>query len=382
MRPLHELKVLILHPFFNFYGGAEYLTSVVARDIFPQAKIYTFSYKDSVIKEMGIDPNRITTPMGNGILSSLYRQMTPLYPAMIDTLSVDSYDLVLSFSYGYVHGVVTGQRQPHFAYIQTPMRLLWLNESEFYWYNNAPIVKDIYRSILSWQRVWDRQAATRPDYLVANSGEVSKRINAFWKRDAAVIHPPVDTAFYNPKKPVVKEEYFITHSRLVRYKKIDILIEACRQQKKKLIVVGDGPDYPRLKAAAKGSKDIQFTGYVIHEEKRELLQKAQGFLFAAHEDFGIAPVEALASGTPVLAYGAGGVIETISRDTGMFYHEQTIDSVIETLPQFQKFSEKVNPNDLYGQASLFSKENFIQNYTSFISEKTDEFFAKGPPLIV
>lgn len=382
MLSLQEQKVLLLHPFLNFYGGAEYLLSVVANKIFPQSSIYTFSYRDEILREMGISKERIVSPFGSGVASSFYSQMTPLYPALIDTLSLDEYDLVLSFSYGYVHGVVTGHEQPHISYIQTPMRLLWLHESDYYWYDKMPLVREVYRSILAWQRVWDRQAATRPDYLLSNSQTVQKRIQTFWGREAAVVYPPVDTDFYQPPNSIKKEEYFVTHSRLVRYKNIDILIDACRSHHKKLMIIGDGPDYKRLKRSAKGSSDITFTGYISHEEKRNILQKARGFLFAAEEDFGIAPVEALAAGTPVLAFGKGGVLETVTPDTGMFFKEQRADSVAASLSGFSTFTEKVSRAVLLAQAAKFSQEHFITSYLDNIKKNVSDFLTNGPPVIV
>lgn len=381
MRALHEQRVLLIHPFFNFYGGAEYLLSVVAKEIVPSADILTFSYNNAVLAEMGIQKSRVRAPLGGGLLSKLYRQATPIYPALIDTLSLNEYDTVLSFSYGYVHGVVTSHTQLHVSYIQTPMRLLWLKESEHYGYDKVPFVRSIYRNILAWQRVWDRQAAMRPDYLLSNSKEVSNRISTFWNRESSVIYPPVDTDFYLPASNVVKGDYFITHSRLVRYKRIDLLIEACLEQKKKLVIIGDGPDYAHLKKVAKGSPDIIFTGHVSHEEKRDLLQKAKGFLFAAYEDFGIAPVEALAAGLPVLAFGKGGALETITPDTGIYFKDQTAESISQQLPLFEKFVGQVNKEVLKHQAEKFSKQKFVSSYTQEVTAKAKDFEANGPPII-
>ncbi|MCC7303987.1 glycosyltransferase [bacterium] len=381
MRPLHEQRVLLLHPFLNFYGGAEYLLSVVAKEIFPNASIMTFSNNDAVLRQMGISSNRVVPLLGKGIGSRLYKQITPLYPSLVDTTGLGEFDIVLSFSYAYVHGFVTSHNQLHISHIQTPMRLLWLKESEHYVYDKIPLIREVYRSILAWQRVWDKQASTRPDYLLANSREVSNRISTFWGRPSDIVYPPVDTDFYLPTEPVRKEEYYITHSRLVRYKRIDILIDACIAQKKKLVVVGDGPEYKKLVNYAKNSPDIVFTGYLSHTQKRELLQKANGFLFAAHEDFGIVPIEALAAGTPVLAFGRGGALETVTPDTGMFFKQQTADSISSQLPLFEKFVTQVNREVLKHQAEKFSKQSFIKNYTRQISEKAKDFEKNGPPVV-
>lgn len=375
-----EKRVLILHPFLNYYGGAESQLQLVANHLYPQADLFTFSYNPKILEFMGIEEKRIISPFGKGLLSHLYRQMTPLYPSLVDTLSFEKYDLILSFSYAYVHGLVTPHTVPHISYIQTPMRLLWLQESDYYIYNKIPLVKQVYQTILTWQRIWDQQAAMRPDYLLANSLEVQKRIEVFWRRPSAVLHPPVDTSFYTPRGPQKKDDYFVTHGRLVRYKRVDILIQACLQAKQRLKIIGSGPEYNSLKKVAKGSSDIEFIGQATHEEKRALLQQAKGYLFAAYEDFGIAPVEALASGTPVLAFGKGGAVETLTPDTGMFFKEQTSESVRGQLGHFEEFAAQVNQNILLKQASKFSKERFIEEYTRTVDERVDRFSKEGPPL--
>jgi len=381
MVPLHKAKVLVLHPFLNFYGGAEYLLRVVVNEVVPQADIFTFSYRPAVLKEAEIDEKRIISPFGKSLLARAYRQMTPLYPSLMDTQAFDGYDVVLSFSYAYTHGLVTDNRTPHIAHIETPMRLLWLGASEYYWYDKVLLVRELYRSILAWQRVWDRQAATRPDYMLVNSKEVQQRVKAFWGRETEVVHPPVDTEYYRPAETVKKEDYFVTHSRLVEHKRIDVLIKTCTLAHKKLLVVGDGPSYKKLKRVANGSSDIVFTGYVSHSEKRDLAQKAKGFLFAADEDFGIAPVEALASGTPVLAYGNGGVLETITPDCGMLVKEQTAEAFSHAIDEFEAFAGQVSPKILFQQADRFSKKNFMQRYTESVEQKRLDFEQDGPPVL-
>jgi glycosyltransferase involved in cell wall biosynthesis len=381
MVPLHNARVLVLHPFLNFYGGSEYLLSVVVNEIVPQADIFTFSYRDSVIAETKIDRKRIISPFGDGLLARMYRQLTPLYPSLMDTQAFDGYDVVLSFSYAYVHGLVTSHRVPHVSYIHSPLRLLWMGFSDYYRYGKIPIVRNIYNSILSWQRIWDQQAATRPDYLLASSKEVQNRIRAFWSREAEVLHPPVDTDLYAKDMPSTKEDYFVTSARLVEYKRIDLLIQACLAARKKLVVIGDGPMYKKLKRIAAGSPDITFTGYLSPEDNRKVVQKAKGYLYAAEEDFGISLVESLAAGTPVLTYGKGGAIETVTPDCGILVKEQSVESFSQALDEFERFAVQVSPKILQRQAAKFSRQNFVAQYTSTIARNRQEFEEKGAPVL-
>lgn len=381
MVPLHEAKVLVLHPFLNFYGGSEYLLNVVVNNIVPQADIFALSFRNSVLAEAKIDRKRIISPFGDGLAARLYRQLTPLYPSLIDTQVFDGYDVVLSFSYAYVHGLVTSYRVPHISYIHSPLRLLWMGFSDYYWYSKVPGVKYVYNSILSWQRIWDQQAAMRPDHLLSSSKEVQQRIRAFWGRESEILYPPVDTDLYAKDLPSAKEDYFATSARLVEYKRVDILIQACLAARKKLVVIGDGPLYKKLKQLAGGSPDITFSGYLTPEENRKVVQKAKGYLYAAEEDFGISMVEALAAGTPVLAYGKGGALETITPDCGILVKEQTVEAFTQALGEFEKFAVQVSPKILQRQAEKFSKQSFIEQYLSVIEGNRRGFEQKGPPVL-
>lgn len=379
MRSLHEAKILLVAPFLNYYGGAEYLFGVVANELFPNADIFTFSYKKKVLDFIGIERERVRTPFANGLMSAIYRELTPLYPAIIDSQNFGEYDIVISFSYGYVHGIVTTQNQLHVSYVHTPMRLLWLGDSERYWYDKFPGVREIYHSILTWQRLWDTQAAMRPDYLLANSGDVATRIKAFWNRKAEVLYPPVDVDFYTRSEVnTEKGDYFITHSRLVKYKKIDLLIKSMKLLKKNLVIVGTGPDERRLRAIAGNSEYIRFTGYVTHEQKRELLRKSRGFLFAAYEDFGIAPIEAMAAGIPVYVYEKGGVLETVNENCGRFFPEQTVESFCDHFYEFEEFAKSVDTKKIQEHAKIFNKEVFIKEFGQKIEEYWQSFQQEIP----
>jgi glycosyltransferase involved in cell wall biosynthesis len=211
--------------------------------------------------------------------------------------------------------------------------------------------------------MWDKQAATRPDKLLANSFTVQSRIDKFWGLPSEVVNPPVDVSFYSENLAnAKKEEYYIFHSRLVRYKRTDLLIEAAKLSNKKLKIIGDGPDYKRLRSIAGNSGNIEFVGNSSEVEKRTLLQNALGFVYASEEDFGIAPVEAMAAGLPIYALDAGGVKETVTSAEGMFFEQQSATEIANGWSRFEEFAGQINPENQIKRATLFTKEKFIAGY--------------------
>lgn len=379
---LTDLKVLIVHPFMNYYGGAEYMLHVIANELFPNADILTLAADESVVAETNIRPERIKTPARN-IFHTFFRPGTLFYPAIVDSWQPNaSYDLVLSLSYAYVHGIVTAHTQPHISYIHSPMRLLWMNESEYYGYNNVPLVRELYRSILTSQRLWDVQAAARPDYLVSSSQEVQRRVSSFWGRASDIISPPVDIDFFSQGTvDVQKEDYYVTHSRLVRFKRVDILIDLFKQLKQKLVILGDGPEYRKLKRIAGEGNDIVFMGHVADAAtRRTLLQKARGYVYASFEDFGISPVEAMAAGLPVFAYGRGGVAETVNKDSGILVPEQSTAAFLNGWNDFQQCITNFDYKKSFSHLGTFSRAHFLSAFKNYIGQKIQEFTASGPPV--
>lgn len=296
---------------------------------------------------------------------SNHRKFLQLFPLAIEQLDLSDYDLVLSSSASVAKGVLTGQNQLHICYCHSPMRYAWdlyhqyLNDAKFKglksWYA---------KRVLNKIRIWDVINTNRVDHLIANSNYISKRIQKVYRRKSHVIYPPVDVEKFGLETN--KENYYITASRLVPYKKIDIIVEAfSKLPNEKLLVIGNGPEMNTIKQ--KATKNIEILGHISNKEMIQYMQKAKGFIFAAEEDFGIVPVEAQACGTPVLAFGKGGALETIQENvSGSFFYEQTPSGVIDGLKEFNKLSfdyNKVRENSI-----KFSKERFEVEYENLVND--------------
>ncbi len=295
----------------------------------------------------------------------LYRYYLPLLPWAIERFDLGDFNLILSSSHAVAKGIKKREDQLHICYCHTPMRYAWDLEDQYL--DSLKFgQKFLARSVLRALRKWDRNSSSRVDHFVANSHYVADRIERCYGRKADVIYPPVSTdRFFVSTR---KEDFYITISRLVPYKKVDLIVKAFGiLNDKKLIVVGDGPEISRLKKMA--TPNVEFLGHV--GDIAPLLSLAKGFVFAAEEDFGIAPVEAAASGTPVLAFAKGGAAETvIAGKTGLFFDEQTVTSLVHGIKIFEKL--EFDPYLIKTHAERFNRDRFRREYKNFIEEKIVE----------
>ncbi|MCP4319677.1 MAG: glycosyltransferase family 4 protein [Hyphomicrobiales bacterium] len=299
-----------------------------------------------------------------------YRNYLPLMALAVEQFDLSSYDLVLSSSHSVAKGVLTGPDQLHISYVHSPMRYAW--DLQHQYLRESGLVKGprsiAVRALLHWMRVWDARTAQGVDAFAANSSFVRRRIRKTYRREATVIHPPVDVSHFGLKE--TKEDFYLTVSRMVPYKKIPTIVEAFSQlPNRRLVVVGDGPDMRRAAAAAK--PNVDFLGYQSTETVRDLMQRAKAFVFAAEEDFGIAPVEAQACGTPVIAYGKGGVLETIcdgenGSPTGLFFAEQTPSAIADAVRRFELRAEDFAPANCRANALAFRPERFRAKLMEFV----------------
>lgn len=302
-----------------------------------------------------------------------HRKFLQLFPYAIESLNVSDYDLVISSSSSIAKGVLTNQNQLHICYCHSPMRYAW--NLYFDYLKSKGLNKGIKgayaKYVLHKMRHWDLLNTNRVDFFIANSNYIAKRIKKIYNREATVIYPPVDTEMFKLHKE--KEAYYIAASRLVPYKKIDVIVEAFNKMpNKKLIVIGDGPDKKKL--IKLGAENIEFVGKVSQPKLIELLQKAKALLFAADEDFGILPVEAQSCGTPVIAYKKGGLLETvIENKTGVFFKEQKAESIVSAVDQFDKMM--FDSNEIRENALRFSKERFEAAFKSFVEDKVKMFYS-------
>jgi len=302
---------------------------------------------------------------------SKYRTYLPFFPVAIEQFDLTPYDLVISSSHCVAKGVITHPDQLHICYCYTPVRYAWDLMHQYLKESGLDRgLKGIFaRWILHYIRGWDVHASNRVDHFVAISRYVARRIEKFYGREAEVIYPPVDLSYYDLREK--KEDYYVTASRFVPYKKMDLIVEAFSQMpNKKLIVIGDGPDWEKVKA--KAGANVELLGFQPDVVLRDYLQKAKAFVFAAVEDFGILPVEAMACGTPVIAFGKGAIRETVvDLETGLFFLDQSPQALIEAVKKFE--SLEFDPSVCRKRAELFSKEQFNRQFQSFVLNKYKEF---------
>lgn len=361
-------KVAIIHDWLSVNGGAEIVLKHIL-SMFPKADIYTMI---DILPEGGrawLDGHTIYTSVlqKNRWIAQKYHYFIPLMPYLVEQFDLEKYDVIISSSHAIAKGVIVHPHQTHLAYIYSPMRYAWdlMYEHERLGIFGNGLTRFVMKRWLHKMRIWDFVSAQRPDILIADSYFVRKRIEKCWRRDAAVVYPPVefDDCVYNE----VKEEYYITLSRLVGYKRIDIIIEAFNAMpEKKLIIIGEGNASSKLKKLA--NKNIIFMGHLPRREALLHVSKAKAFVFMAKEDFGIAPLEASACGTPVIAYGQGGASETvIDSQTGVFVEEQNSASLREAIRKFETLA--INPKACAKNADNFSVEIFKKKFQFYFDEK-------------
>lgn len=352
------LKVAIVHDWLTGIGGAERVVESLLK-AYPQADLFTSVYREDKLPQFSGKAR--TTFLQHWPLATRKHQLYPvLRPVAFESLDFAGYDLVISSSSAEAKGVVTPTETLHIAYIHTPVRYYWSNYKEYladpgFGFLN-PVIKLITPFFVRQMRYWDFAAAQRPDKLIANSENVAKRIKKYYKRSSEVIHPPVDTVRFQQKN-AVEGDYYLIVSRLVPYKRYDIAVEACTRLGRRLIVVGGGPELKRLQKMA--GPCVEFRGPLDGDEITMLYEGCKAFLFPGEEDFGITPLEAMACGKPVLAYGRGGALETVvDGSTGVLFRDQTVGSLVNAIELCE--SIQWNSRAIARHASGFSEARFIE----------------------
>ncbi len=366
------MKTALIHEWMVTQAGAEsVLASMV--DLFP-GPIHTLFHDPDGLKGTRWENAEIYTSMLQRIPFGRkhHRSFLPLYPMAIEQFDLRDYGLILSSSYAVAKGVLTSSDQLHICYCHSPMRYIW--DLTFQYLEASGLrggLKSFFvRSIFHYIRTWDVVSSNRVNEYVANSKYIARRIKNCYNRESTVIYPPVDVERFSISDK--KDDYFITVSRLVPYKRTDLLINAFNELGLKLIVIGEGPHKKYLKSIAK--KNIEFLGYIPSNELAEKLSKARAFLYSAEEDFGIVNVEAQAAGVPVIAYGRGGALETvIENETGLFFYRQDVDTVIETVKLFLKKENSFDPKIIRANAEKFPRSRFEKEFKEFVDKKWEEF---------
>lgn len=364
------MKIALVHDWLPFMGGAERVLSDFI-ELYPDAPVYTLLCNKSKMEEPIKSANIITSKLQKkGKEIENHRKLFPFMPTAIESFDLNEYEVVLSDSSCVAKGVITNPSTVHICYCHTPMRYAW----EFSFENaqqmvgKHKIIGKFLNYFLTIMRLWDYSSAARVDYFIANSQHVAKRIRKHYNREAIVINPPVRCNLFNISD--VNGDYFLCVSRLQEYKRVDLAIRACNQLGLKLKIIGSGPDESKLKKIAGPS--IEFLGRTSDEVMKQCYAECKALLFPGEEDFGITPLEAQASGRPVIAYGKGGALETvIEGKTGIFFKEQTVDSLVEAIQRFENmsFDKKV----LREHAEKFDDEVFKNKIKKFVDEKVEEY---------
>lgn len=366
-----NIKMAIVHDWLTNFGGAERVIKVFS-DMFPLAPIYTTVYNEENMSEH-FPRERVITSYINKLPYSnkLYTKMLSLMPRAFERFDLSDYDIVLSSSSSCAKGVITDPDTMHISYIHTPMRYAWDLYHEYY--NDSGIVSKMFMNIIIPRiRQWDVLNTFRIDYLISNSKYVKRRIKKYYKREAKVIYPPVGTNYFTPAN--ASQDYYLIVSRFVSYKKIDLAIKAFNKLEKKLIVVGSGTEEKYLKSLAKSN--IIFAGRVSDEELLNYFQRCKALVFPGKEDFGIIPVEAQACGRPVIAFAAGGTLETVEHlKTGYLFKEQTINCLVSAVKEFEQY--EYDAYYIRKHSEKFSKEKFKNEISNYISDKYKEFKRKA-----
>lgn len=347
-------------------GGGE-KTLFAALEVFPQADIFTLIYNKDAFTNTLIAKKQVVTSYLDKLpyAHTHHRLLLPFMPSAIESFELCEYDLVVSFSYAVAHGVHVHHGARHISYTYTPMRYAWrdLNIDGTHSHKNL-----ILNLMMEQFRIWDKAAAARVQEFVAISYGIAGRIQSAYQREARVIYPPVETERFSPHKQ--RGDYFVTLSRLVPHKRIDLVIQAFSQLGLPLKVIGDGPARKRLQKQS--TANIEFLGYQSEEAVAELLGCARGFVCAAEEDFGIAMVEAQAAGCPVIAYQGGGALETVIEGvTGLFFGEQSSESLIEAVRRFEDIAHSFHSRGMVDNAQRFSKARFTESFQKLVGNRTN-----------
>lgn len=369
------MRVAIVHDWLVTYGGAERVLEEMLR-FYPDADLYSlYDFIPQGQRGFILDKKVKTSFLQRLPLArSRYRDYLPLMPLAIEQFDLSAYDLVISSSAAISKGVITGPDQLHICMCYSPVRYAWdlthqyLNESNLQRGPRAWLA----RYLLHRLRLWDVRTANGVDEFIAISKHIARRIRKVYRRESVVIYPPVDIEAF--KLHVHKEDFYLTASRLVPYKRIDLIAEAfSKMPDKRLVIVGDGPDYKKIRK--KAGPNVELLGYQPFRTIRDLMQRSRAFVFAAEEDFGIVPVEAQACGTPVIAYGKGGALETVIADkTGVFFGSQNSDSLVRAVEEFEHLEKDFDPYEIRRNARRFSLYRFRSEFKNFIERAISGYF--------
>ncbi|MFQ5722323.1 MAG: glycosyltransferase [Candidatus Aminicenantales bacterium] len=365
---MEKAKVALIHDWLTGRRGGEKVLEVLA-EIFPQAPIFTlFHFAGSQVEE--IEKREIITSFLQRLpwLRKRYRFYLPLFPLASELFNLEEYDFIISSSHCVAKGIIPPPHSLHISYVHSPVRYGW---NQYFSYFSPEKLNLFSRllipPIIHYLRLWDTASSHRVDYFIANSRNVASRIEKYYRRPADIIHPPVDTQFFKPGSQA--QAYYLIVSALVPYKRIDLAIEAFNRIGEKLKIVGQGPEFKKLKKMA--ASNIEFYGSQVDDELLQLYQQAKALILPGEEDFGITSLEAQACGIPVIAYGRGGATESIKEGlSGLLFPELRVESLLETLDKFQAI--EFNRAKIRANALRFSRDKFKAKLVAYFRRKWQE----------
>ncbi len=363
------MRIAIVHDWLVTYAGAERALEQILL-LYPEADLYSLVDFIPLQNRSFLLMKKVHTSFIQRLpyAKEQYRRYLPLMPFAIEQFDLSRYDLIISSSHAVAKGVRTHQRQMHICYCYTPIRYAWDMQEQYLQESglNRGLKGLAVRLILHYIRKWDIRTSKRVNHYVAISQYIADRILKIYGRKAAIIYPPVDLETFVPSS--TKDSFYMTASRMVPYKKIGLIVEAfSKMTDKRLVVIGDGPDFEKIRM--KAGKNIELLGYQPTDVLKEYMQKAKAFVYAAEEDFGIVTVEAQSCGTPIIAYGKGGSLETVlDGKTGIFFYEQTVQSIQDAVMRFERNQEQYTVQGMREHVKKFSRERFRQEFKVFVDE--------------
>jgi glycosyltransferase involved in cell wall biosynthesis len=378
MPDIAKARVAVVHEWLVTRGGSERVLEQILK-IWPQADLFSVldCYGDADREHLGGRRAKTTFIQQLPLASRLYQKYLPLMPLAIEQLDLSQYDLIISSSHAVAKGVITGPNQLHICYIHSPIRYAW--DMQHQYLNEADLAKGVgswaARLVLHRIRQWDARSSLGVDEFVANSRYIGRRVKKVYRRDAAVIYPPVSIDAFD--RCDSKEDFYLTASRMVPYKRIPDIVKAFAEMpSKRLVVIGDGPEFERVKSHA--TPNVTLMGYQSFEVLQDHMRRAKAFIFNAEEDFGIIPVEAQACGTPVIAYGSGGATETVvgmpsPNPTGVFYTTQSPQAIVDAITRFEAHGDSITPAACRANAERFSAERFRDSFKRFCTQRYADF---------
>jgi glycosyltransferase involved in cell wall biosynthesis len=365
------MKVAIIHYWWLSNRGGEAVCSALV-ELYPHADLFIHVCNEDVVRQAL--PATFTGKIHNTFISRLpgakkhYQKYLPFMPLALEQLDLSAYDLVLSSESGPAKGVVTRPDALHICYCHSPMRYVW-DMYHDYLSGAGRLIRTLFPVVAHWLRVWDRLSADRVDHFIANSGFVAARIRKFYRRDAEVIYPPVNTTEFDPTQE--RGDFYLCLGQLVAYKRADLAVEAFNQLGLPLVVVGEGELFERLQTLAK--PNVKLMGRQPFPVIKDLLQRCRGLVFPGMEDFGIVPVEAMAAGAPVIAYAKGGALETVIHgQTGVLFEEQSVEALIAAIQRVEAREFDFSAATLQAHAATFDKAIFKEKIQAFIDNALAE----------